>query len=169
MGLGQNLSLRSSVGLGYVWSDVASSGLSTLAAAMLDWKPSRYSSLEVSYRFADRAGIRGSGVQTRSVSSHPGKQTLSANLRLGDGQKWRASIYTIKGLDYPSTNLFGDLSYRLARQWRVGLRSTANYYGGLSYNDFEISLGRTIGSRELIAVWSKSQKRVMFELGSSGF
>ena len=49
------------------------------------------------------------------------------------------------------------------------MRSTTNNVGVSSYDDFELSLGKRIGNRELIAVWSKSQKQIMFELGSAGF
>ncbi len=89
-------------------------------------------------------------------------------LHLTDGKKWRASAYAIKGLDYSATNLFANFSYRLNPDWRLGVRSILSDFGYSSYDDFEFSVGKRIGNRELIAVWSKSHGRIMFELGSGG-
>ena len=157
--LGRDLSLRGSVGLGYIWSGSNSSGLSSLGTMMLDWRVSRYSSVQLSYRYADRASI---------YASSMGKQALSATCILSDGKRLRASIYGTKGLDYSTANLFTDVSYRLDPRWRFGVRSSLSNFGESSYNDLELALGRAVGTRELIAVWSQSQKRIMFELGAAG-
>lgn len=157
--LANKLSLRTSLGLGYLWGG-RMSGLSTLGTVMLDWKISQHNNFRLSYRFADRASI---------YASSTGKQTLSATCFLGDGKRWRAAIYAIKGLDYPTANVFGDVTYRFGPDWRFTVSSTLNEIGDRSYKDIELSLGRMIGSRELVAVWSKSRNRIMFELGSGGF
>lgn len=159
--LSNDISLRSSLSLGYRWGNARASGLSTIAAAVLDWRISTNSRLQLNYRFADRA--------TSYTSSTFGKQSLSAHLRLSDGKKWGASFFMMTGLDYSSANILSDLSYYLDKNWRVGLRSTWNKFGDLSYNDTEFALGRRLGSRELMAVWSKSQHKIMLELGYGGF
>lgn len=175
--LSKNLSLRTSAGLGYVWSDSSLTGLSSLGTAVLDWRLSRQSSFQLSYRFIDRPSVytyRPVGqtptseqpLETRTLNRR--RQTLSAMLHLTDGKKWRASAYAIKGLDYSATNLFANISYRLNPDWRLGVRSTLSDFGYSSYDDFEFELGKKIGNRELMAVWSKSQGRIMFELGSGG-
>ena len=158
--LGQDLSFRGSLGLGYNFGNPSLSGLSTLATAVMNWKPSRYSNLDLSYRFADRASV---------YAVRTGNQTLSGHFRMSDGKRWSASLFTIKGLDYSSMNVFADVNYLIARDWRVGVRTTLNEFQDISYNDLEFSLGRRLGNRELLAVWSKSQSKVMFELGSFGF
>lgn len=159
--LGSSLSFRASAGLGYLWGSERSSGMSSLATAALDWKISRNSMLQLNYRFADRA--------TSYTSSTFGKQSLSAHLRLSDGQKWRATMFMMHGLDYDSLNLLGDFSYYLDKNWRLGLRTTYNKFGDISYNDTEFALGRRFENRELMAVWSKSQNKVMLELGTGAF
>lgn len=159
--LSSDISLRSSLSLGYRWGGATASGLSTIAAAVLDWQISTHSRLQLNYRFADRA--------TSYTSSTFGKQNLSASLRLSDGKKWGVSIFMLTGLDYSSANILGDVSYYLDKNWRIGVRSTSNKFGDLSYNDTEFALGRRLGSRELMAVWSKSQHKIMLELGSGGF
>lgn len=159
--LGKDVSLRTSLGLGYRWGNERSSGMSTVAAAVLEWRMSSYSRLQLNYRFADRA--------TSYTNSTYGKQNLSAHLRLSDGKRWGATMLLMKGLDYSSTNILTDLSYYLDSNWRIGMRSTWNQYGDLEYNDVEYALGRRLGSRELMAVWSRSQNKIMLELGSGGF
>lgn len=158
--LARNLSFRYSMGLGCIIGDRNMSGLSSLASGVMDWKMSPYSSLQLSYRYADNASIYASSI---------GKQSLSANLIMSDGKKLRASVYAIKGLDYKSTNIFTDFSYQLHPRLQFGVRTTLNVYGTSSYKDLELSLGYKIEGRQLNAVWSKSQKKIMFELGSAGF
>ena len=171
--LANSLSLRTSAGFGYVWGAPQIQGLSTQGTAVLDWKLAKYSSFQLNYRFSDRPNLYYTRTSASVINPIPvfetRRQTLSALLRLGDGGKWRASVYAIKGLDYSSLNLLGDLSYRLNRDWRLGFRSYYNDFGTLSYNDLEVELGHMVGDRELIAVWSQSQKKIMFELGSGGF
>ena len=163
--LSKALSLRSSLGLGYVWGDLSAKGLSTIGTAVLDWKVSNYNRIFLNYRYADRATV----LNTLTTTQQIGKHTLSLNALFTDGKKWNASIYGIKGLDYPTMSLFADLNYRMSPEWRFGISSTTNRYGIKRYDDLELSLGKIIGSRELNAVWSQSQKKIMFELGSGGF
>lgn len=174
MPLGRNLTLRNSVSLGYVMGDSNTRGLSKLGTAVLDWKLSKQSNFQLSYRFTERPSISvvrrpGTEETVETLINNNARQTLSAMLRLGDSKKWYASVYAIKGLDYSSANIFADFSYRLSNSWRLGMRSTTNNVGVSSYDDFELSLGKRIGNRELLAVWSKSQNKIMFELGSAGF
>ncbi len=157
----KGVTLRTALGLGYRWGNELTTGLSTTATAVMDWRINPYSWLQINYRFAERA------TSYRSVTG--GKQNLSANLRLSDGKRWGASLLLMYGLDYPSTNILGDVSYYLDRNWRIGLRSTWNEFQGISYDDMEFALGRRFGTRELMAVYSKSQKKLMLELGSGGF
>lgn len=175
--LGRDIAIRCTGGVGYVFGDSSMSGFSSLGAAVMDWKISSQNRLQLSYQFASRPFIytsRRTSAQSETpesvqIRSRTWTQSLSASLRLGDGKKWSASVYAIKGLGYPSTTLFADLSYRLSRDWRFSARSTMNRFGSVSYNDLELGFGKTFGSRELLAVWSQSENRVMFELGSSGF
>jgi hypothetical protein len=98
-----------------------------------------------------------------------GRQSLTASLTLGDRRKWYASIYGLKSLDNQMFNVYGDFSYRFNDQWRFEVRSTSNEWRGVYYDDLELALGKRIGKQEVMAVWSKSQNRLMFELGSGGF
>lgn len=167
--IAKKVSLTSSVGVGYLWGDpVSGSGTSTTGLMMADWKISPRTNFSVSYRYANRTGY-----------TQLGKQSLTSSWRYS-GKRWQTSLYAVKGLDYTSLNMFADASYKVDRLWRIGVRTTLNQflatiattpvsYKTQSYNDFEVQLGRMIGNRELIAVWSKSQHRVMFQLGSGVF
>ena len=186
--LGKSLSLRGSAGLGHVWGGADIQGLSTVGTAVLDWKMAKNSSLQLNYRFSDRPDIIRTLTQIGSpellvVNDKRKQQNATAMLRLSDGRKWRASIYAFHGLDYPYAFLSGYLSYRLNKDWRLGLRNVYNRYqvrefdtvtqtysdSSRSYSNLELELGKMLGNRELIAVWSQSEGKIMFELGSGGF
>jgi len=158
--LSRDLDFRSSLGVGYVFGATKYSGLSIRANALLNLKLSANNRFQLGYRFSERSGF---------YPSRMGKQSLTASLNIGDYQKWRASIYAIRGLDSSMTNVLGDFTYRLSKDWRFEFRSTSNEWHGQYYDDLEIALGKRIGNREIMAVWSQSQRRITFELGSSGF
>lgn len=159
--LSSNLTLRSSLGLGYIMGNPSLSGMSTLANAVLDWRPSTYNSVQLSYQLSNRASVHSS---TSGAS-----QSVSAVCSFGDGKNWRGYLYALRGLDRPTTTISGDLSYRIGNNWRAGIRSFVADYGSSSFNNLELELGYSIDSREVIAVWSQSEKKVMFELGSGMF
>ncbi|MDH7482546.1 MAG: invasin domain 3-containing protein [Armatimonadota bacterium] len=164
----RDLDFRTSVGIGYVFGASSLSGMSINAYGSLNWNISRNNRFMLSYRFAERAGYS---------SQLLDKQSLMASWIVGDMRKWNASIYAIKGLDTNSLTMFGSLSYRLNEDWRIGLRSTLNEFPSFNgttwvsntYNDFEVALGKRIGNQEVMAVWSKSQHKILFELGTGAF
>ncbi len=197
--LTRTLSLRGSSSLGYLFGDPDLSGASVLSNAIMDWKMDNHNSLQLSYRYSSRPTYRyvdpdpydGVFEQVR-IRDRDGSQALSASLRLGDGNRWWGNIYALKGLNYGTSNIFTDFSYRLSPEWRFTIRTTANRYSyqrlvitpnpldpqhpGISYvptvqtfSDLELGIGKLFGSRELRAVWSRRDGRVMLELGSGGF
>ncbi|HEY3298716.1 MAG TPA: Ig-like domain-containing protein [Armatimonadota bacterium] len=156
----KSLSLTGSLSLGYLWANGSTaSGTSVLNSYVMNWKISPRSNFQLGYRYADRPSV-----YTTTV----GKQSMTASWRY-DTERLHGSVYAIRGLDYSTLNFFGDLSYRVTPSWRVGFRSTLNDFGSISYKDMELSLGRKIGSRELIALWSESQHRIMLEMGTGSF
>jgi hypothetical protein len=168
--LSPRLSIRSSLSLGYVWADPILTGLSTAATAVVDWSIGDNNKLSFIYRYSDKAVARLPQYSRFSNLSGADQQTLSVVWIISDkNRRWRASLYTIRALNSGDLSLFGDMSYRLSSDWRIAVRSTQNKYENLSYNDLELSLSKRIGNRELIAVWSKSQRKIMFELGSAVF
>jgi hypothetical protein len=156
-------------------------GLSSIGSSVLDWKIAKNNSLQFSYRYIQRPVFTRRVIDGQSVDLKPAKQSVSGSWRLTKPDKWTISVYGVKGLDYPNMSVFGDVSYRLFTQWRLGLRMTANKYrtriyeGGSfvnkdkTYDDIEIVLGKKIGTQEISAVWSKSQGRILLELGSGSF
>lgn len=175
--LGSGLSLRGSMGFGYVWGRPEIRGLSALASTVLDWKIAKNSQLQLNYSFNDRPNSRitrtvvrpGNQIEEITQTIQNTRQNVSAMLRLGDGQKWQASVYAYKGLDYNVMNVLSYLSYRISPLWRVGVNSSISAAGKSRYDDLELEVGHMLGNRELIAVWSQSERKIMFELGSGGF
>lgn len=151
----------------------------------------RYSS-RPSYQYRDMDPDDGVFKPVRVVE-RAGSQSVSASLRLGHGDKWSANVFALQGLNYVSSNVFADFNYRLSKGWRFTVRTTENRYQYSKsvvtpnpsnpsgppivtlvptiqhLSDMELGLGKVIGGRELFAVWSKKEGRVMLELGSSGF
>lgn len=184
--LSKNIKLRSSLGLGYQWQDstnnqLETTGLTTIGSSVLDWKLSKNNKMQLSYRYIQRPSYTRSFKDGKMVDTKPARQSISANWRFGKPDKWIMSIYGIKGLDYPNMSLFGTLNYRINSQWRLGVRATSNLYkhrvyanGNFvehtnSYDDVELVLGKKFGDQEIAAVWSKSDGRILFELGSGAF
>jgi len=159
--LTKTLSFSPSVALGYLWGgEFAPTGMSTLGTASFDWKISKASGVSFGYRYAERASIY--------TAASVGTQSVTANWHYFSN-KWQASLYGVKGLDYSSMNLFGNVSYKIDPLWRIGMRATLNEYGLLSYNDVEAEIGRMISGKELMFLWSKSQHRVLFQFGGGSF
>lgn len=184
--LTKNLKLRSSLALGYQWQNSTDDrndmeGLSTIGSSVLDWKISQNNNMQLSYRYIQRPVFTKRFVDGQIVDSRPATQSVSASWRFGKPSKWMVTMYGVKGLDFPNMSLFGDVSYRLDSQWRLGLRMTANKYRtrifedgdfvekDRSYDDLELILGKQMGAQEISLVWSKSQGRVLLELGSGSF
>jgi hypothetical protein len=157
----KKLFLSTSVTLGYLWGHAdEATGLTQIASAVMDWKISPSESAQFSYRFADNPSV---------YTTVVGKQSLSGLWRYMIANKLVASVYGLKGLDYSTTNVYGDLSYKLSKPWRIGVRATWNLYQSASYDDLQIQLGRMIGNREFCIVWSKALNRFMLDLGSGTF
>ncbi|MGQ9523634.1 MAG: invasin domain 3-containing protein [Armatimonadota bacterium] len=74
-----------------------------------------------------------------------------------------------KALDTSSLAVAGDYWYSLSPLWRVSLRATLFRQAGYTFSDQEVSVGYTIGTRELIVYWSRSRHRFMIELGGFSF
>jgi hypothetical protein len=156
----KTLSIAGSGSLGYLWSDQSSlSGMSEIATTGLTWKISPKMNCMMGYRYAANASVYATDV---------GTQSLTATWRY-DGGRWQGSVFAVEGLDYQSTNVFGNLTVRFGPMWMAGLRATLDDFSGLSYRDLEVSIGRKIGSKDLIVLWSKSQHRIMFNLSGAGF
>lgn len=184
--LASNLKLRSSLGIGYQWQDSTDgngdlSGASTIASSVLDWDISKHNSIQLSYKYIQKPLYSRTYIDGSTVDTKPANQTLSANWRYGDPSKFMISVYGIKGLDYPNMSIFSNISYRLSSQWRLGLRTTSNTYRirayengqfvmrDKTYDDLEIVVGKRLGDQEIAAVWSKSDGRILLQLGSGGY
>ncbi|MHB1458390.1 MAG: hypothetical protein ACYC0V_15900 [Armatimonadota bacterium] len=184
--LSTNLKLRGSLAVGYQWQNTTDDrnnieGLTTIGSSVLDWKISPTNSMQLSYRYIQRPIFTRRIIDGQLIDSKPASQSVSASWRFGKPSKWSVTMYGVKGLDFPNMSLFGDVSYRLDSQWRLGLRMTANKYRtrvfengefvekDKSYDDLELSLGKQFGSQEISAVWSRSQGKILLEIGSGSF
>ena len=94
-----------------------------------------------------------------------GLHRLSSQLFFDD-QRFSGSLLTSKSLGQDGMSIFGDTSYRLANQWRVGYQYTLNQYSGSSFVDYNVVLGYRLRQDrpEFGLLYSQQTKRVGFVL-----
>jgi len=94
--------------------------------------------------------------------------TVSADIYLVPVVGMSTHFSVIKGLRGGTTSSFGNLSYRLSRNWEFRAISTWQNYSGYSYNDAQLGIVRTMGSQEARIFYSKSRARLLFEFSAAG-
>ncbi len=94
--------------------------------------------------------------------------TVSADIYLVPVYGLSTHFSVIKGLRGGTTSSFGNLSYRISKNWEFRALSTWQNYSGYSYNDAQLGLVRTLGSQEARLFYSKSRSRLLFEFSAAG-
>ncbi|MDR3689926.1 MAG: hypothetical protein P4L46_11145, partial [Fimbriimonas sp.] len=74
------------------------------------------------------------------------------------------SLFGSRSLDLSRTTVFGDLSYRLGRLWRLSSSYTSDIYLNDTYLDYTFGFGYTLGWREVGLVWSAQTQRIGLQL-----
>lgn len=170
--LSPSVNLRCSAGVSQMFGDTNLKGLSKRGSAVIDWSLSEQNNIGITYSYSENATIYVTDPETGEetpLENTSGTQSLAVISKFANGRKWRINFYGIKGLDYPVLNVIGDAVYYLDDDWRLGVRATMNKFNDVSYNDVEYAVGRRIGKRELVAVWSQSEQKIALELGYSAF
>lgn len=94
--------------------------------------------------------------------------SVSADLYVAPVSGLSMHFSVIKGLQEATTSSFGNLSYRIARDWDFRALATMQNYSGFSYTDAQLGIVRTLGSQEARLFYSKSRKRMLFEFSAAG-
>ena len=94
-----------------------------------------------------------------------GLHRLSSQLFFDD-QKFSGSLLASKSIGLDRLSLFGDTSYRIANQWRVGYQYTLNQYSGSSFVDYNVVLGYRLRQDrpEFGLLYSQQTRRIGFVL-----
>ena len=163
------LNLRCSLGLNYLIEDQQNSGLTTTGNAIFNWKLSPNASMNFGYAYLNNSSIS-SNFYASGLPSPVARQSMTLGLQMTDPKmKWYGSLFAFSGLDSIRQNLFGDFGYRLGRGWRFDITTTFNRFPGSVYQDTQYAIGKSIGNREFMLMYSAQQQQIMFQLGASGF
>ena len=93
-----------------------------------------------------------------------GKHRVSINYTIPRDGRFQASLMGTSYLDANSAVFLADLAYRLNARWRLLFSSTLESFTQESYKDFEFTIGRRIGAREIQLTYSTFSKRIYFDL-----
>lgn len=97
-----------------------------------------------------------------------GRHQLSFTGQLHQGN-FGSNLTATKALDVDRVSLFADLSYQLARPWRLSYSYTLDRYIGNTYVDYIAALGFRIGIREVGLTFSGRTKRFGIQLLGTSF
>lgn len=149
--------ISNAVSVGHVWTRTGVSGSSMYASTNLSRSLGGSRTLQLGYDFVDQPG-----------QSVEGQHRVSLSTGSYD-ERWGYYLYNTYLLDTGSLSLVGDVSYGLARSWRVGVSASIQRYREGSYSDFIFTLARSLGGRDLVLSYSTFNHRIMLDLQAARF
>ncbi len=149
-----------SFSVGHVWTGGAYSGYSTLATLSLDHTFHHGGSVTLSYDYISTPV---------SMLDSGGHNRVSLIYHIFSGKRFSASMFGTSYLDATNASAQADVAYRLNSDWRVLASATLHSDSTLSYKDFELTLGRRVGARELQLTYSTFSRRVSLDLTSTNW
>lgn len=84
------------------------------------------------------------------------------------GGRWHSYLNGTYELPDGDAYAYWLLDYYLNRDWRVGFGALYYDYSEGSYDDFQITVGRLVGGREIGLRWSQESDTISLELGGFG-
>lgn len=151
-------SLTGSFTVGHVWSTGPYSGTEGLATLALDHTLSGGGAINLTYDFLSTP---------TSVFDAGGRHRLSLTYQFRSHKRFQAALFGSAFLDAPVASVLGDAVYRLNSDWRLLFSATLQSDAGQAFKDFEFTLGRRIGARELQLTYSTYLKRISIDLTST--
>lgn len=130
------------------------------ASATLQHRLNATSTLSLGYTWDDQTGSR---------SLFPRREGLNLTFSGMAGQRWYGYLYASQDLRGNGALASGSLSLWVHPLWRIGVRGMYQDYRFGTFSDYEFSLGRRLGGREVQLVWSSARHRFMVELGMTYF
>jgi len=94
---------------------------------------------------------------------------VSLNVSAFASRHWDAMVNTNWDMTEGTLYAFGSLNYRPWRRWRFGLVSSYYRYPGMSFEDMEISVNRTIWGREVGVRYSTADGHFSLQMGAFSF
>ncbi len=149
-----------SFSVGHVWTGGQYSGNSALATLSLDHTFQHGGSVTLAYDYISTPV---------SMLDSGGHNRVSLIYHFLSGKRFSASMFGTSYLDATNASAQADLAYRINNDWRILASATLHSDSMLSYKDFELTLGRRIGARELQLTYSTFLKRISLDLTSTNW
>lgn len=130
-----------------------------------------YGTATLSRQISNAASLVGTYEYTKDgyTDTILGSHRVSVNGFFNSGAT-NVNVLAMKALDADRMSIYGDLSYRLAKTWRVGYNYTWDKLLDRNYLDYGYFLNYRIGWREVGLVWSRQTGRIGFQvMGATGF
>jgi hypothetical protein len=158
--INRRTTLTNSFSLGQVWSDQNNGGFTSMATLALDHTLRGGSTVRMTYDFVNRpAALFASG----------GKHRFSLDYSLTSSRRFTASVYGIAFADNPDSTLYADAIYQIDKNWRLIGVATLQRFAGESFDDFQVTIGRRIGAREVQFTYSTFNRRFSLDFMATRF
>jgi hypothetical protein len=82
---------------------------------------------------------------------------------------WNTIFASTYSMPLGNSSISGGLNYFPATAWELSVNEAYSQYAGIAYSDLEFSIGRRIGSRELMVYWSSLERRLRVNIASAQF
>lgn len=155
----RDTTLSNNISFGHTWTTQGRSGVFLDTSLMASRSLGPGSSLQAIYSFTQRPTFLAFG----------GRHRLSVGLTAGAPNKWTLFLNGNAMLDTNNLGLFGEFSYTFLPRWRFSLGANLQQFGTATYRDFEFTLGRTVGGRDLSLYYSTFSHRFYFDIQASRF
>lgn len=159
LALDKRTTLTPSVTIGHSWALVGASGNTALSTISLDRTLIGGGTINLTYDYVTQPGPITTG----------GKHRVSSSYTFAAAKRLQVNVFGSFYLDTTDSNMLADLSYKLDKRWRLLGSFTLQRYNDLSYQDFEFTIGRQIGERELQLNYSTFNRRVSVDLTATHF
>jgi hypothetical protein len=146
--------------LGQMWTNQGASGIEALATFSLDHTVPHGGTLNLSYDLI---------TQPHTLEYTGGNSRMSLSYTMPTGHKLQVTLFGSEYLDTSGTSLIGDVAYRVDSHWRLLMDATLERFAGDSYEDFEFTVGRRLGTRELQLTYSTFLKRISFDFTATNW
>lgn len=158
--LDRRTTLNFSFLVGHTWSSNKITGLTSELTLGLDRTLSNGGAISFNYDFL---------TTPNPAFNEDGKHRVSLTYQVGRSRHFALGLTGTAFLDSPSASFLADAVYRIDSRWRLLASATLQHGSFLNYQDFEFTLGRRIGARELQLTYSTYTRRIYLDLTSTNW
>jgi hypothetical protein len=158
--VGKQTTFTDSFTLGNTWAGHEGEGVVALATLALDRRLSNGATFNLTYDL---------NYQPSTFIDTFGRNRLSASYIYNKSKKLTLTVFASGYLDYNDSSLLADIAYRINNRWRILGQATLESDDGLTYTDYELTIGHRFGARELQLTYSTYLKRISLDFTATRF